>query len=181
VQQLARDVHQLADRLRASHATLSGGLVERIEGLQNEMKRLRKLEEQQQAQAAAGAVDELLAQVREVAGVPLLAAVVPNLDAKALRTLAETAKAKRASLCLVLGATQDGKVALVAAVSPDLAKRGLSAGALIAKVAPQVGGGGGGRPDFAQAGGKDAAALPGAIASVPALVEAALASGPASA
>jgi alanyl-tRNA synthetase len=181
VQQLAREVGQLAERLRATQSTLTGGLVERVEGLQNEIKRLRKVEEQQSAQAAAGAVDELLAQVRTVAGIPLLAAVVPNLDAKALRTLAETAKAKRPSLCLVLGAALDGKVALVASVSPDLAKRGLAAGALIAKVAPLVGGGGGGRPDFAQAGGKDAAALPGAIASVTALVEAVLASGKASA
>ncbi len=175
VAQLAREVDDLARKLAAPALAFSGQLLQRIDQLQNEQKRLRKLDEAKQAQAAAGAADEVLAKQIDVAGVPLVAAVMPGLDGKALRTLLDTLRAKRPSLCVVLGSVADGKVGLVAGVSPDLVKRGVSAGALIGKLAPLVGGRGGGKPDLAQAGGTEAAKLPDAIAAVQTLVKEAVA------
>jgi alanyl-tRNA synthetase len=174
VAQLAREVEDLARKLAAPSPSFSGSLLQRIDQLQNEQKRLRKLDEAKQAQAAAGAADEALAKLVDVVGVPLVAAVIPGLDGKALRTLLDTLRAKRPSLCVVLGSVADGKVGLVAGVSPDLVKRGVSAGALIGKLAPLVGGRGGGKPDLAQAGGTDGAKLPEAIAAVQTLVKEAL-------
>jgi alanyl-tRNA synthetase len=171
VAQLAREVAELAARHGSAPATLTGTLLQRVELLQNDLKRLRKLEEAKQAQAAAGAADEVLAKQVDVAGVPLIAAVVPGLDGKSLRTLLDALRSKRPSLCVVLGSVADGKVGLVAGVSADLVKRGLSAGTLIGKLAPLVGGKGGGKPDLAQAGGTDAAKLPEAIAAVQTLVK----------
>jgi len=172
---LAREVDDLARKLGAQIQTLSGSLLQRVEQLQNELKRLRKLDEAKQSQAAAGAADAVLTSQIDVAGVPLVAAVVPGLDGKALRTLLDSLRSKRSSLCVVLGSVADGKVALVAGVSADLIKRGLSAGALIGKLAPLVGGRGGGKPDLAQAGGSDSAKLPEAIAAVQTLVKEVLA------
>ena len=170
VAQLAREVEELARRLGVQTQTLTGSLLQRVEQMQNELKRLRKLDETQQAQAAAGAADAVLASQVDIGGVPLIALAVPGLDGKALRALLDVVRAKQPSLCVVLGSVADGKVALVAGVSPDLVKRGLSAGALIGKLAPLVGGRGGGKPDLAQAGGTDGAKLPAAIAAVQTLV-----------
>jgi alanyl-tRNA synthetase len=175
VAQLAREIDDLARKLAVPALAFSGSLFQRIDQLQNEQKRLRKLDEAKQAQAAAGAADEVLANQIDIAGVPLVAAIVPGLDGKALRTLLDTLRAKRPSLCVVLGSVADGKVGLVAGVSPDLVKRGVSAGALIGKLAPLVGGRGGGKPDLAQAGGTDAAKLAEAIAAVQTLVKEAVA------
>jgi alanyl-tRNA synthetase len=175
VAQLAREVNDLAQRLAAPAVALTGALQQRVEQLQNELKRLRKLEEAKQAQAAAGLADAVLAKQVEVDGAPLIAAAVPGLDGKALRTLLDTIRSRRPGLCVVLGSVADGKVGLVAGVSADLTKRGISAGALIGKLAPLVGGKGGGKPDLAQAGGSDAAKLPEAIAAVQTLVREALA------
>jgi alanyl-tRNA synthetase len=168
--QLAKDVQDLARSLGQTTETLTGSLVQRVEQLQNEAKRLRKLDEGRKAQAAAGAADAVLASEKSVNGVPLIAARVDGLDGKALRALLDAVKAKRASICLVLGSLAEGKVGLVAAVTPDLVKRGLSAGALIGRLAPMVGGKGGGKPDLAQAGGQDAAGLDPALAAVAGLV-----------
>ncbi len=170
VAQLAHEVDDLARKLGTSLQTLTGSLLQRVEQMQNELKRLRKLEETQQAQAAAGAADAVLAAQVDVGGVPVIALAMPGLDGKALRTLLDVVRAKQPSLCVVLGSAVDGKVALVAGVSPDLVKRGLSAGTLIGRLAPLVGGRGGGKADLAQAGGSDAARLPEAIAAVQTLV-----------
>jgi len=176
VETLVAEVADLAHRAGLPVAPGGSDLLGRVAHLQEEAKRLRKQLEAQQAKAAAGLADEFLGRIVDVDGVPVLAAVADGLDAKALRTLAETLKAKRADAVIVLGAAAEGKVALVAAVGPGLVKRGLSAGALISALAPKVGGGGGGKPDFAQAGGKDAVALPGAIATAIDLVRQGLAS-----
>jgi alanyl-tRNA synthetase len=175
VAQLARDAQELAGRLGETQPTLQGSLLQRVEQLQNELKRLRKVEEGRQAQAAAGAADEVLARVAEHAGVPLVAAVVPGLDGKSLRALLDAVRSRRPSLCAVLGSASDGKVALVAGVSADLVARGLSAGQLIGKLAPMVGGKGGGKPDLAQAGGSEPGRLAEAVAAVQTLVAQAIA------
>ena len=168
--QLTNEIQDLARSLSQPMQALTGTLVQRVEQLQNEQKRLRKLDEGRKAQAAAGAADEVLLLEKPVGGVPLIATRLDGLDGKSLRTLLDAVKAKRQSLCVVIGSVSDGKVGLVAAVSPDLVKRGISAGALIGKLAPLVGGKGGGKPDLAQAGGQDAAGLDRALATVAGLI-----------
>jgi alanyl-tRNA synthetase len=100
--------------------------------------------------------------VREVAGVKVVAREVPAAPADELRDLADLLRGKLGSGVVVLGARGDGKVSLVAAVSADLAGR-VHAGNLVKAAAVAVGGKGGGRPDFAQAGGKDPERLPQAL------------------
>ena len=98
-------------------------------------------------------------------GIRVLATRVENLDDKALRELADRLKEKLAPSVIALGTSDGTKVTLVAAVSKDLVKR-YHAGNLLKQIAPLVGGGGGGRPDFAQAGGKDPTRLDDALAQV---------------
>ena len=105
--------------------------------------------------------------VTMVLGVRVVAARVDGLDAKALRTAVDQLKDKLGSGVIVLGsADADGKVTLVAGVTADLTAR-VKAGEIVAAAAARVGGKGGGRPDFAQAGGSDAGALDAALALVP--------------
>jgi alanyl-tRNA synthetase len=170
IAQLAKEVDELVERLGAPHETLSGGLAQRIAQLQDELKRLRKLDEGRKAQAALGAVDEILAAAKTVGGAALVAARADGLDGKALRQLLDLVRSRRPSAVVVLGGAADGKVALVSAVSPDLVAKGVGAGAIIGKLAPMVGGRGGGKPDLAQAGGSDAARLAEALAAVEPLV-----------
>ncbi len=165
LEQLAREVGELSTRLGLPSATPSGNLAQRIEQLQEEGRRLRKADEQRKAQAATGAIDELLARERRSNAASIIIASLDGLDGKALRQLCDLARSRRPSHCLLLASASggEGKVAMVAAVSADLLPRGLGAGELIAKAAPLVGGRGGGKPDFAQAGGTDAAGIPAAL------------------
>ena len=103
-------------------------------------------------------------------GVKLLAATLDGADARALREAMDKLKDKLKSAVIVLAAADQGKVSLIAGVTPDLTSK-LKAGELVNFVAQQVGGKGGGRPDMAQAGGNDPAKLPEALASVRGWVE----------
>ncbi|HMJ02889.1 MAG TPA: alanine--tRNA ligase [Conexibacter sp.] len=126
---------------------------------------------------ANGAVDfdALLASATSVADASFLAAVVDVADPKALPDLADKLKAKLGDSAVVLGAVADGKVHLVATVSPPLVTRGVKAGAIVRVAAEVTGGGGGGRDTMARAGGRDPDKLPEAIAAARAAIEAALA------
>jgi alanyl-tRNA synthetase len=115
--------------------------------------------------SARSQLDGLLEAVKSIKGVSVLSKKVDGLDASMLRELAETAGAKIGSGVVVLGLASNGKASLVAVVSEDLRKR-LHAGQIIKKVAEMVGGSGGGRPDFAQAGGKDVERLDQALQAV---------------
>ncbi|MEM7480825.1 MAG: alanine--tRNA ligase [Acidobacteriota bacterium] len=103
---------------------------------------------------------------REVAGLQVLTKEVPPAPANELRNMADTLRGKIGSGVVVLGTRQDGKVTLIVAVTPDLTDR-VAAGALVRRLAPMVGGGGGGRPDFAQAGGKEPEKLDALLAAAP--------------
>jgi len=105
-----------------------------------------------------------------VAGVTVLAARLDGLDPDGLRSVVDTLRDRLPSGIIVLGSAADGKVNLVAAVSKDLTRR-FPAGRLVQEIAKMVGGGGGGRPDLAQAGGKDASKLDEALAAVAGWVE----------
>jgi alanyl-tRNA synthetase len=133
-------------------------LLSREKALEHEIQQLKT----KAAQAEAG---QLESQVREIKGVKVLAARVEGFDRAQLRTLADSLRNKLKSAVIVLATGEDSTVAIVAGVTKDLTAR-IHAGKLAGAVAQAVGGKGGGRPDMAEAGGKDPAALAGALAQV---------------
>lgn len=177
VEALVKEVSDLATRLMTTMVADGGGggLIERVDQLQAELKRLRKLDEGRKAQMAHAALDAVLASERDVGGIAVITHVLVGIDAKALRALVEQVRGRKPEACIVLGADDGGKALLVAAVGAQAQARGVSAGALISDLARRVGGGGGGKGDLAQAGGKDPAALPAALAQVDDLVQRSLA------
>ena len=145
-------------------------LPRRLAALLEDQKRLEKQLAQLEGKLARSQAQDLVAAAREVAGVPVLAARLDGLDPDGLRSVVDTLRDRLPSGIIVLGSAVDGKVSLVAAVSKDMMKR-FPAGRLVQEVARLVGGGGGGRPDLAQAGGKDASKLDDALATVAGWVE----------
>jgi alanyl-tRNA synthetase len=141
-----------------------------VEKLTQTAKTLEKELESQKRKDALGQVDELFARVQTVKGVKLIAAEVQNVDREGLRQLVDTLRQKLGSGVVALGMPEDGKVALIAGVTKDLTSK-VHAGKLMQALAPIVGGKGGGRPDLAEAGGKDTAGLKLALQSVPSLLE----------
>ncbi len=134
---------------------------EQLRQRQNELEaEMRRLRMQLVSGAVATADEETL-----VDGIKVLVREVPPAPANELRDMADTLRSKIGSGVVVIGTRSDGNVSLVAAVSKDLTGR-VKAGELVKKLSAIVGGGGGGRPDFAQAGGKDPEKLPAALASV---------------
>lgn len=132
-------------------------------------KELQQLKEQAAAQESAN----LSSKAIDVNGVKLLVSELSGVEPKMLRTMVDDLKNQLGSTIIVLATVAEGKVSLIAGVSKDVTDR-VKAGELIGMVAQQVGGKGGGRPDMAQAGGTDAAALPAALASVKGWVSAKL-------
>ena len=145
-------------------------LPKRLQKLLDEQKQLEKQLAQLEARLARSRAQDLVESATVVAGVPVIAARLDGLDPDALRSVVDTLRERLASGVICLGAVVDGKVNLVASVSKDLAGR-FPAGKLVQEVAKLVGGGGGGRPDLAQAGGKDPSRLDEALAAVTAWVE----------
>ncbi|MDO9467237.1 MAG: DHHA1 domain-containing protein, partial [Thiobacillus sp.] len=143
---------------------------ERVAQLLEHSRALEKELDRMKSKLAASAGDELVQQATDINGVRVLAAQLDGIDAKGLRETADKLRDKLQSCALVLGTVADGKVSLIAAVTPDVAGR-IKAGDLVNHVATQVGGKGGGKPDMAMAGGSDPAGLPAALASVPAWVQ----------
>lgn len=129
---------------------------ERVEALYQDIKTLQRENESLHAKLSTIEASSLVDQVEEVDGVTVLAQQVNVNDMNQLRTMVDDLKQKLGSAFIVLAAVHDGKVQLAAGVSKDLIDRGLHAGNLIKQAAQICGGGGGGRPDMAQAGGKDA-------------------------
>ncbi len=131
-------------------------------------KKLRALEQKLVA-GEGGASGAGAEQVREAGGVKVVTRRVEGVDARALREMADRLRQKHGSAVVALGSVADDKVALLVAVTPDLTAR-IKAGEIVKRIAPIVGGTGGGRPDFAQAGGRDASRLDEALERVAALV-----------
>ncbi|GFM35720.1 alanine--tRNA ligase [Desulfovibrio psychrotolerans] len=141
-----------------------GQVSARVQALQLEIRSLRKEMERMAAKAASGQGGDLMDNVAEVNGVKLLAAKVDAPNVNALRTLMDDVRSKLGSGIACLASEEDGgKVTLLVAVTKDLTER-FKAGALIAAIAPEVGGKGGGRPDMAQAGGTNPAGIEAAFA-----------------
>ncbi|MEQ5854357.1 alanine--tRNA ligase [Halomonas sp. EF61] len=162
---------RVAERLKAKPEQLEervDSLVERNRGLEKELERLK-------AKLASAAGSDMLASATEVKGVKVLATHLDGVSGKELRGVLDQLKNKLGSGIIVLGVADEaaGKVSLIAGVTDDLIAR-VKAGELVNHVAGQVGGKGGGRADMAQAGGSDVNALPAALESVPAWVDAKL-------
>jgi alanyl-tRNA synthetase len=151
-------IAQLVKATPAEAAERVAQLMEHSRALEKELDRLK-------SKLASSQGDELLQQAADVNGVRVLAAQLDGVDAKALRETADKLRDKLKSCALVLGTVADGKVSLIAAVTPDLTTR-IKAGELVNFVATQVGGKGGGKPDMAMAGGSQPQRLPEALASV---------------
>ena len=144
--------------------------LERLEKLLSRQHELEKQLDQLQSQLAGSQSDDLASHVRQTNGINVIASRVEGVDQKALREMADTLRDKHHPAVVVLGATNGAKVSLLAAVSKDLVQQ-YHAGKIIKEIAPLVGGGGGGRPDFAQAGGKDPTRLDEALQKVYELIE----------
>lgn len=143
--------------------TTPASLIERAEHLMTELKSLQSENESLKSKAAKEALGDVMDQVVEVNGVKLLAAKVSGVDMNGLRDLGDQLKAKIAEGVVVLMSDLDGKVNMVAMATDGAMKKGAHAGNLIKGIAALVGGGGGGRPNMAQAGGKNPAGIDEAI------------------
>ncbi|WP_420631838.1 alanine--tRNA ligase [Candidatus Leptofilum sp.] len=172
--QLIAERLNLLDRLAGQLNVPVSELESRIETLQAEQKAAQKRIEQIQQRMAGMQFDSIMAQTRDVAGVKLLTAQVEGVQVDGLRQMADRFRDNVGSGTAVLATVNNGKPIIIAAVTKDLIPRGIKAGDIVREVAKVVGGGGGGRPDMAQAGGKDAAKLPEALALVPKLIEKAI-------
>ncbi len=151
----------VSERLKAQPSEITAKLAQ----IQEQVRTLEKELDRYKAKLAAAQGEDLVGQAVEVRGVKVLAARIEGADLKALRELADKLRDRLRSCVLLLATESEGKVQLIAAVTPDLTQR-IKAGELVNFVAQQVGGKGGGRPDLAQAGGTRPEALPAALATV---------------
>lgn len=160
----------LLDEVAATLKTSPDAVHQRVEQLIERTRQLEKELDRLKAEAAVATGGELASQAVEVSGISVLSVEVPHMEASDLRNTVDQLKNKLGSAVIVLGSLHDEGVVLVAGVTKDLTQQ-LKAGDLVRHVAAAVGGKGGGRPDFAQAGGPNKDALPTALASVTAWVK----------
>jgi alanyl-tRNA synthetase len=158
-QNLEEEVNAAAALLKATPATLA----DHIRKLQEELKAVRSENESLKNKEAQGALGDVMKKVVEVSGVKFLAAAVKDVDMNELRNLGDQLKAKIGSGVILLISDKDGKVSMMTMATDDAVKKGAHAGNLIKAIAKEVGGGGGGRPNMAQAGGKNPAGIPAAL------------------
>ena len=152
----------MAEAARTVKAT-PAGLLERLEHLMAEIKTLQSENESLKSKAAKEALGDVMDQVKEIKGVKLLASSVSGVDMNGLRDLGDSLKARLGEGVIVLASDMDGKVNLIAMATDGAMAKGAHAGNLIKGIAALVGGGGGGRPNMAQAGGKNPAGIDAAI------------------
>lgn len=141
-------------------------VVNKVEQLQQQLRELQKENEQLSSKLASQQAGDVFKDVKESNGISYIATQVAVKDMSQLRQLADQWKQKSVSEVLVLATANEDKVSLLVAASPEAIAKGVKAGDLIKAIAPKVGGGGGGRPDMAQAGGKNAAGIPEALTEV---------------
>lgn len=156
---------ELAEAAKVAKST-PANLKEKIEHMQAEMKALQSEIESLKSKAAKDALGDVMNQVKEVNGVRLLATAVEDVDMNGLRDLGDQLKEKLGEGVVVIASSASGKVNLIAMATDEAMEKGAHAGNLIKGIAALVGGGGGGRPNMAQAGGKNPAGIPDAIAKV---------------
>jgi len=157
------ELAQVAGQYLPSGDNLPDGLRAKFASQDEELKKLRREIEEMRMKSAAGGLDEAVARAVDVGGVKVLTHRADNLERGQLRTLVDNLKQKLGEGVVVLGSAQpEGKVAIIAGVTPGLTKR-IQAGKLVGAVAKLVGGSGGGKPEIAEAGGKDQAQIDAAL------------------
>jgi alanyl-tRNA synthetase len=147
-------LRSVAGMLNANEDDVLGALEKKLD----EIKAIEKQLEASKRKAAGSAATDLAGQAKEVKGVRLIAAKVDGVDREGLRQMVDTLRQKLGSGVVVLGTVKDEKVALIAGVTKDLNPK-VHAGKIVQELAKLVGGSGGGRPDLAEAGGKDTSGL----------------------
>ncbi|MGA3371769.1 MAG: alanine--tRNA ligase [Terracidiphilus sp.] len=163
-------VSQIASQLVPSVENLPEAFRKKLAAQEDEMKQLRRELEEARMKSAAGALDEAVSRAVEVKGVRLVTLRADSLERGQLRTLVDNLKQKLGEGVVVLASAQpEGKVALIAGVTAGLIKR-IQAGKLVGAVAKLVGGSGGGKPEIAEAGGKDQSQIEAALQAAPGIV-----------
>ena len=150
--------------------TDSSNLVDKIQSLLNEIKELKSENESLKAKMAQNSLGDAASEFTEVNGFNVLTKEVAGVDMNGLRNLSDDLKAKKENCVIVLASANDGKVNLLVVADETAVKNGAHAGNIIKAIAPTVGGGGGGRPNMAQAGGKNPAGIADALAQVATLL-----------
>ena len=161
--QLARERMNILDEANRFLGTAPSETLPKIKNLSESLASAEKEIDKLRKQLVAGDFDEKLDEVEDVEGVAVLRTILTEANMETLREMADKFRQKYETGVAVLASDQDGKPILIATVTEDLIERGLHAGKLVKQVASVVGGGGGGRPSLAQAGGKDASKLPEAL------------------
>ena len=155
----------IVDELASKFQCRAEELTERVNALHDQVESLKEQLQKSAAANLASTIDKLIESAPDLGGVKLLVAQLPNgTTTESVRGQIDRIRQKCGSVFIVFGwIEEEGKVPLIAALTPDLIKRGIKAGDIVKQVASEVGGSGGGKPDLAQAGGKDATKLPDAI------------------
>ncbi len=153
---------RILEAIEAEYKVSASEIPSFIEKMQNQMRDLQHELADLKTQSARANIDHMLPKTRILNGIKILADILPSTDRASLRNVADEIKQKLGSGIVVLGTPQEGKAALVVMVTSDISKR-LPAGKIIKAVAPLVGGSGGGKPELAEAGGKDSSKLADAI------------------
>ena len=165
-----RNASETIERLSAMLRVSEPALVESVEKLAADRKTLEREVEQLKAKLAQSSTGDLTENARNVNGIKVVSAKVDGLDRNQMRSLADSLRNKIGSGVVVLASADSGSIALISAVTKDLAGKKVHAGKLVGAVAQEVGGRGGGRPDLAEAGGKNTGKLPDALEKVYELV-----------
>ena len=157
-----RSAEEILDSIQADTKIARQEMPAWIEKLQAQIRDLQHQILDLKAQAARANISGMLERAREIGGIKVVADTLPEIDRASLRNLADELKQKLGSGVVVLGSPQEEKVALVVMVTPDICQK-IPAGKIIKQIAPLVGGAGGGKPELAEAGGKDSSRLADAI------------------
>ncbi|NCC50522.1 MAG: alanine--tRNA ligase [Spartobacteria bacterium] len=165
-----RQEHELVQELSQRFSVTPAEIPQRVDTLVAQNRKLEKALKQQQADAALEGIDALLKELQNVNGIPLIAVAIGEHSADNLRTAMDALRPKLKSGVIVLGSTSGDKVCLMASSTDDCIQKGIHAGKLVGRMAKITGGGGGGQPHKAQAGGKQPDKLPEAMAAAPEIV-----------
>ena len=158
VNQMEKEIFDIADKLKTEPCKLS----QRVDKLIAELKETQKELEKVKSKLAGYEADSLFENIKEISGVKVLVEAFENKEADSLREIVDKAKDKLGSCVVVLGTNNDGKGVFAVGVTKDLISK-VKSGELVKEIAVFAGGNGGGRPDFAQAGGKDGSKVPAAL------------------
>ena len=161
-----KEAYQLLNNAAAQLKTKPADLADRIHAQADEIKELKRAIEQFKAKESAGAVDQILNSAKEIGGLKVITMKIPNADAGKLRQMGDVLRDKAANVVAVLNSVNEGKVSFLAVCGKDAIAKGLKAGELVKLVCTACGGSGGGKPDSAMGGGKDASKVDEALALV---------------